>query len=160
MKICVIIGNNWQTLSFILNFKISCLGTIHMYRLQIGFNTPSILKDFFYFVYLPLFPHYQLWMGILKIDFKDNFGAVTGESFMPHISGHGIFILSLITLWLNCCQIYQTWVFSGDIRNNCLLFYRSHTTSDMFYENIFLIWIYWIFPMLSEINYWWSYGHQ
>ena len=37
---------------------------------------------------------------------------------------------------------------------------RNHTTSDIFYENLLLSSIYWIFNMWSEINNWWCYMRQ
>ena len=42
--------------SFILNFDISCLGTVNMYKLNMGFTT-QIYRDLFYFMYLPPLSH-------------------------------------------------------------------------------------------------------
>ena len=67
LQICVDVGNNRPTLSFIIKCDISCLGTVYNYRLHIIFNTTNSFRNNFYFVYLNTLPHSQLWGIIINI---------------------------------------------------------------------------------------------
>ena len=63
-----------------------------MYRLHIVFNTAGRFRDFFYFMYLPPLPRYQLWGFIINIDFKMYHAALytplnTSEGSIPTYRG-------------------------------------------------------------------------
>ena len=77
LQICAGIGKKILTLYFIINSGISCLVSMYIYRLHIGWNNTSPLRDNFYFPYFSELPYYQLSGGILDIDFKLNSGAGT-----------------------------------------------------------------------------------
>ena len=84
--ICVGIGIFWLTIYLIINCEIYCLATLYMYRLQIGFNTTSLLRDSFYFIDLPTFPHSLLWGIIIRIYFKQYHAVLYKPTNIPEKS--------------------------------------------------------------------------
>ena len=129
-----------------------CLVNMHMYRIHAGFNTTSSFIAFFYFLYFPPLPRYQLWGFIIKIDCKANIGSGVWGGVMTHNPGRDIF--SDLLKHSNFFNLLNLRLLRWDYKSVFDFSNRLHTTYNMLYENISLSWIYWIFHMLSENNYW------
>ena len=100
---------------------------MHIYRLDIGFNTTSCLRGFFNFVILPPLPHYRFWGGILNIEFKANvfIDTVGGEfCLIAQVMGYFYELLKHYGLILVNCT--ETEPFVGPIKHMicCMKIYQ------------------------------------
>ena len=110
-----------------------------MYILHISFNNNSCLRANSLLCIFASISSFSFTGVVLNTDSKANVGAGTGESYMPHNSVHGLFLLPLKTLWL---KFFSTILNMRILRCHQREIFTSsespHTTSDMLYINILL----------------------
>ena len=96
LQIYIDVRNHLLDIYLIINFEISCLVIMHMYRLQISFNTTSHFRDIFYFLHYLLLPRYQLLGALSILTSKLMLSLVQGKSFHHTVQ---VTILKLRLSW-------------------------------------------------------------